>query len=198
MVGRLLRMPSHRDVRQSAVYQIVTAPYRQCPSRSVVQRAQYADLKIYLANDVLVKVDRMSMRHSLEVRCPLLDHRLVEFAFRLPQRLKQAHRRGKHLLKRIAADRLPAELLQRRKRGFTAPIGEWIAGPYRERYRQDVLAGGAAVATLLDQACLRRWFAEHVSGERDHSYVLWAVWVLETWMAQSQVAGTADRVEVAG
>jgi asparagine synthase (glutamine-hydrolysing) len=194
----LLGRPATPRAEDTEVYDTVTGAYRRCPSSSPVQRAEYADLKIYLANDVLVKVDRMSMRHSLEVRCPLLDHRLVEFAFRLPQRLKQAHRRGKHLLKRIAADRLPAELLERRKRGFTAPIGEWIAGPYRERYRQDVLAGGAAVATLLDQACLRRWFAEHVSGERDHSYVLWAVWVLETWMAQSQVAGTADRVEVAG
>jgi asparagine synthase (glutamine-hydrolysing) len=178
---RLLGLPPDADPRRSAAFEAVTAPYRRCRSADPVQRAQYADLKVYLPNDVLVKVDRMSMRHSLEVRSPLLDHRLVELAFRLPQRLKQADRGGKHLLKRIARRRLPPELLSMRKRGFTAPIGEWIAGPYAARYRDEVLSHGALVAGLLDQEVVRRWFDDHCRQDADHSYALWAVWVLERW-----------------
>ena len=187
-----------RDIRATAVYEQVTEPYRRCPSTSPVQRAEYADLKIYLPNDVLTKVDRMSMLHSLEVRCPLLDHRLVEHAFRLPQRLKLAHRRGKHLLKQLAAERLPAALLQQRKRGFTAPIGEWIAGRYAEQFRSEVLTPGAAIAGLVDQEQIRRAFEQHRAGERDHAYMLWAVWVLQKWSAtQAQMVSTS-RLEAAG
>ena len=182
------------DLRDSAVYETVVAPYRRCPSRSVVQRAEYADLKIYLANDVLVKVDRMSMQHSLEVRCPLLDRRLVELAFRIPQSLKQAGRTGKHLLKRIAKQRLPRELSNLPKRGFTAPVGEWISGPYRQAFEDEVLGGGSEVAALLDAAVARRMFAEHTRGEFDHSYGLWALWMLERWArAQRSIRSASGR-----
>src|SRR2546425_761459 len=86
---------------------------------------------------LLVKVDRMSMQHGLEIRCPLLDHRLVELAFRVPVEIKMPSLRSKHLPRRLS--KLP-------KRGFTAPIGEWIAGPYRGRFEDEVLTAGAAVA----------------------------------------------------
>jgi asparagine synthase (glutamine-hydrolysing) len=176
------RAPS-RDPRDSAVYDAVTAPYLRCSSSSVVQRAEYADLKIYLANDVLVKVDRMSMQHSLEVRCPLLDRRLVELAFRLPQTLKRADRRGKHLLKRLAEKRLPPELLHAPKHGFTAPIGEWIRGPFAGQFSAEVLSGRAHVASLIDVSFVQKAFDDHRRGQRDNWYLLWAVWVLERWAA---------------
>jgi asparagine synthase (glutamine-hydrolysing) len=176
-----------RDPRTSVAFEMVTAPYRACRSTHPVQRAQYADLKIYLPNDVLVKVDRMSMQHSLEVRSPLLDHRIVEFGFRLPQRLKRADQGGKHLLKQVAKPRLPPALLQMRKRGFTAPIGAWITGPYAGRFRDEVLGTRSAIAGLLDQTVVRRLFEAHRAGTADHSYALWAVWVLEHWCgAQSR------------
>ncbi len=178
---RLMGRSPDSDPRSSLAYEAVTGPYRRCGSEHPVQRAQYADLKVYLPNDVLVKVDRMSMQHSLEVRSPLLDHRLVELAFRLPQRLKQADRGGKHLLKQVAARRLPPELLSLPKKGFTAPIGEWIAGPYANRFRDQVLGRDAAIAGLLDQSVVRQSFDEHQRRTRDHSYALWAVWVLEHW-----------------
>jgi asparagine synthase (glutamine-hydrolysing) len=178
---RLMGRAPDRDPRNTAAYEAVTRPYRSCGSSHPVQRAQYADLKVYLPNDVLVKVDRMSMQHSLEVRSPLLDHRLVELAFRLPQRLKLADRGGKHLLKQLAARRLPPALLRMRKRGFTAPIGEWIAGPYAGRFRDEVLGSDASTTALLDQATVRTAFEEHRRGAADHAYMLWAVWVLERW-----------------
>jgi asparagine synthase (glutamine-hydrolysing) len=181
------RTPS-RDPRESAVYEAVTAPYRRCPSQSVVQRAEYADLKIYLPNDVLVKVDRMSMQHGLEVRCPLLDRRLVELAFRLPQHLKKAERTGKYLLKQVAARRLPKELLRAPKHGFTAPIGEWIGGPFAERFEAEVLGTTAEIRSLVDAAYVRRAFDAHRAGRENHWYLLWAVWVLERWCAGQRAA----------
>lgn len=186
------------DPRESAVYDTVTAPYRRCPSRSVVQRAEYADLKVYLPNDVLVKVDRMSMQHGLEVRCPLLDRRLVELAFQLPQTIKRAHTRGKHLLRRLARRRLPHQLVDAPKHGFTAPIGEWIAGPLAGRYESEVLTGTAHVASLLDMAHVHRAFREHRDGYADHWYLLWAVWVLERWAAaQARTNRRVDRDRLA-
>ena len=124
-----------RDPTTSPVYEQVTEPYRRCPSTNAVQRAEYADLKVYLPNDPLVKVDRMSMAHGLEVRCPLLDRRVVELAFRIPASRKQQGTQGKALLRALARRRLPGKLWQLPKRGFTVPIGEWIAGPHAAQFQ---------------------------------------------------------------
>jgi asparagine synthase (glutamine-hydrolysing) len=140
---------------------------------------------------VLVKVDRMSMQHSLEVRCPLLDRRLVELAFRIPQSLKRAGRTGKHLLKQIARKHLPPELLRLPKRGFNAPVGSWIRGAYRRQFEEEVLGQSSTVASLIDQQVARRLAAEHMRGDADHSYTLWALWILERWGRVQK--GTLDR-----
>lgn len=176
----------NRDPRQSAVYEAVTAPYRRCTSPSVLQRAQYADLKIYLANDVLVKVDRMSMAHSLEVRCPLLDRRVIEFAFRVPAQTKMPGLRPKHLLRAIAAKRLPAEVTAAPKHGFTAPVGRWITESYADCFRSDVFGAGSFVATTLNMDVVRRMFSDHVAGRSDHTYALWAIWAFERWSRMSR------------
>jgi asparagine synthase (glutamine-hydrolysing) len=176
----LLGKAPSRDPAESPVYDQVTRPYRDCPSDSAVQKAQYADLKVYLPNDPLVKVDRMSMAHGLEIRCPLLDHRLVELAFRIPTATKLAHGQPKSLLKGLAQRRLSAELVERPKSGFTSPVGAWLAGPYAERFREDVLSATAKSRDILDRARVQQLFAEHSSG-RDHSFALWAVWMLERW-----------------
>jgi asparagine synthase (glutamine-hydrolysing) len=175
-----------------ALFEAVTEPYRRCPSPDPVQRAQYADLKIYLPNDVLVKVDRMSMAHSLEVRCPLLDRRIVELAFRLPFARKLPGLEAKRLLKQVAARRLPPALLKLPKRGFTAPVGSWMTGLYARRYQDEVFGRDSAVASWMDIALLRRWFDEHRAGTANRSYVLWAVWCLERWarLQTQPVTGT--------
>ena len=180
------------DIANTHSYQAVTEPYRRCPSKSVLQRAMYADLKIYLPNDVLVKVDRMSMQHGLEVRCPLLDRRVVEFGFRTPIDVKMPRLRPKHLLRSLAATRLPNELLRLPKHGFTAPMAEWIRGRYAELFRAEVLGSGSAASTLVDLALVRRMFEEHRVGTRDHSQALWAVWMLERW-SQGARRGPAAR-----
>jgi asparagine synthase (glutamine-hydrolysing) len=183
---RLMGLKADRDVTKSPVFHQVTEPYRRCTSTNAVQRAEYADLKIYLPNDPLVKTDRMSMAHSLEVRCPLLDRRVVELAFRIPAERKQRGTRGKALLRALARRRLPSGLWQLPKRGFTVPIGEWIAGPSSEQFRDEVLYTRAAVGGCIDRFELTRMFASHCSGERQHGFALWAVWVLERWLADQR------------
>jgi asparagine synthase (glutamine-hydrolysing) len=190
LVQRLMGRPDS-DPRASSVFDIVTAPYRHCPSPSAVQRAEYADLKIYLADDVMVKADRMSMAHGLELRSPLLDHRLVELAFRIPVSRKMPRLQAKHLLKRVARSRLPEELLRLPKRGFDAPMGAWIADPYREAFADDVLTRSAQSSSWIDQSLVRSLFDAHVRREADHGQTLWTVWMLERWCRLRQ----RDRVE---
>jgi asparagine synthase (glutamine-hydrolysing) len=177
----LLGQRAAGDDRDSEVYAAVTAPYRRCPSPSALQRAQYADLKVYLPNDVLVKVDRMSMQHSLEVRCPLLDRRIVEFGFRIPTAAKMPDLRPKFLLKQLAAQRLPADLLSLPKHGFTAPVGAWITGQYAGAFCDEVLSAGSFVSGVLDTAGVKAAFDRHRAGYADESYLLWAAWILERW-----------------
>jgi len=165
----------------TAGFHAVTDVYRGCPSSDAIQRAEYADLHVYLPNDVLVKVDRMSMAHGLEVRCPLLDRRVIEFAFRVPASTKMPRLQSKALLKQLARGRVPDEVLDLPKHGFTAPIAEWIAGPYADAFRDDVLGSRSLSASLVDTRVVARLFAEHRARRRDHSYALWAVWMLERW-----------------
>ena len=188
---RLLGRAPDRGPASSPIYDIVTEPYRRCPSPGAVQRAEYADLKIYLPNDPLVKVDRMSMAHGLEVRCPLLDHRVVELAFRIPAAKKQVGRQGKVLLRALARRRLPEGLWRLPKRGFTVPIGDWIAGPYASRFRDQVLGSSAALDGVLDRRDLARRFDAHRRGESDQSYALWAVWLAEAWLQTTRVPQAA-------
>ena len=188
----LMGQDPDRDPRLSPVYEQVTEPYRRCPSTSAIQRAQYADLKVYLPNDVLVKVDRMSMAHGREVRSPLLDRRVVEAAFRVPAAAKLAGGQTKRLLRMLARDRLPQAVVNRPKHGFDAPIGRWIAGPYLEMFQSDVLGPSSVVTTLLDGAEVRRMLRAHCAGERDHSFALWAVWVLARWSVRRDLAEPAS------
>jgi asparagine synthase (glutamine-hydrolysing) len=181
----LLGLGSDGDPASSPVYAAVTDPYRRCGSDDAVQRSEYADLKVYLPNDPLVKVDRMSMAHSLEVRCPLLDRRVVELAFRIPAARKQTGRTGKALLRRLARTRLPEGLWRLPKRGFTAPTATWLSGPYAAQYRDEVLGRGSSIGDFLDRHDLARRFEGHHRGEADNSYVLWATWVLERWLQTS-------------
>lgn len=188
---RLLGNATRRSVHDSPVYEAVTAPYRRCPSTDVVQRAQYADMKVYLANDVLVKVDRMSMASSLEIRSPLLDRRVFELAFRIPRSRKLPRLRPKHLLREAARDRLPADVINLPKHGFTAPVGSWIAESYKDWFRADVLASNSFISTVLDRRAVQTLFDDHVARRSDHSYALWAVWMLERWARRRQSQSAA-------
>jgi asparagine synthase (glutamine-hydrolysing) len=184
---RLMGLAPDRAPESSPVYQAVTEPYRRCSSKSGVQRSEYADLKVYMPNDPLVKVDRMSMAHGLEVRCPLLDRKVVELAFRIPADRKQIGGQGKALLRALARRRLPADLWQLPKRGFTVPIGSWIAGPFAERFRDEVLAASSPIGAWLESSELEARFDRQFTGQFSEDYPLWAAWVLARWLSGAGV-----------
>ena len=139
------------------------------------------ETKVYLADDVLVKVDRASMAHSLEVRVPLLATPLVEFAFSLPGRLKMPGYQPKWLLRRALAGVLPREIVRAPKKGFNAPLAEWLRGPFRPLVDEYL---GRPV--LERQGYLRfeevdRLVRRHMTGAGEHSRELWAVLMLSMW-----------------
>ncbi|MCD6733540.1 MAG: asparagine synthase (glutamine-hydrolyzing) [Burkholderiaceae bacterium] len=144
-------------------------------------RAQYADMHFYMTDDVLAKVDRMSMAHSLEVRSPLLDYRILEFAARLPSALKMDRHRGKLPLRALARRRLPAGLLDLPKRGFSIPAAKWLREELRPMAEVLLFDGRSASLAALDRARLQAMWREHVAGSRDHSVFVWAVMMLALW-----------------
>jgi asparagine synthase (glutamine-hydrolysing) len=151
------------------------------------------DLKTYLPNDVLAKVDRMSMRASLEARVPLLDHHLVEFAATIPSRLKIRGRVGKHILKQVMAPYLPAEVLKKSKQGFSVPLGAWL----RTVLRDDVVD---ALRTGNDHGFFDRRAVERLSdaffrGDDSRNYQVWTLYAFELWYRN--VYGAAARAAVA-
>jgi asparagine synthase (glutamine-hydrolysing) len=152
---------------------------RSAPAQDALGRAQYADLKIWLPGDILTKVDRTSMAVSLEAREPLLDHRLVEFAARLPSRLRLKGGSGKYLMKKALGRYLPDDILHRRKQGFVTPISAWFRGPLAAE--AEGLARSPALRELgwFDEAAIARAAAQHRAGRADHGRLLWQLLMLE-------------------
>lgn len=151
----------------------------KAPARDALSRAQYADLKIWLPGDILTKVDRTSMAVSLEAREPLLDHRLIEFAARVPSRLRLRRGEGKWLMKQSLAGTLPDSILHRRKMGFVTPVSAWLRGPLAGEAAG--IARGSALAELgwFDGDAIARLAAAHKSGRSDHGRLLWQLLMLD-------------------
>ena len=145
------------------------------PTDDPLSLIQYLDMKTYLVGDILTKVDRASMAHSLEVRVPLLDHKLAEWVSGLPTSLKLHGGEGKYILKKAFEPLLPKDILYRPKMGFSVPLANWFRGPLKERLRRDLLEGGLADTGLFNQHYLERLVNEHQSGRRDHSAPLWSL-----------------------
>ncbi|MGH9774983.1 MAG: asparagine synthase (glutamine-hydrolyzing) [Candidatus Acidiferrales bacterium] len=148
------------------------------------------DQKYFLPDDILNKVDRMSMAHSLEIRPPFLDHRIVEFAASLPSSLKFRGSRQKIILKELMKDRLPPSIPRRKKIGFDIPAHEWLRGPLRALL-QDALAEGAAAHNgLFRPAAIETCLRQHLARRANLGYHLWGLMILFLWMKKWRVQTT--------
>jgi asparagine synthase (glutamine-hydrolysing) len=146
-----------------------------------VSRASYADLRFGLLNDMLVKVDRMSMAHSLEVRSPFLDHRLVEFVLSLPPRLKLRRGETKVILRRTVERRLPPATLRKPKQGFNVPLRDWFRGVLSGIAADCLLGSGGLPSHLFDRRGIELLLREHRGGHLDHSATIWLLLSYATW-----------------
>jgi asparagine synthase (glutamine-hydrolysing) len=153
---------------------------RRGPASDPLSMVQYLDLKTYLPGDILTKVDRASMAHSLEVRVPLLDHLLVEWLAGLPPGMKLHGHESKYVFKRALEPYLTKDQLYRPKMGFAVPLATWFRGPLRQRVRDAVLGDAMRELAYFDLGYMERMVDQHQAGVRDHSASLWALMMFES------------------
>lgn len=180
--GRLYSDAFRRRLQQYDAVEVFRRHAANAPTADALSLAQYLDLKTYLPGDILTKVDRASMAHSIEVRVPLLDHKLVEWISGLPTHFKRRDGEGKYLMKKSMESRLPHDILYRPKKGFAVPLAQWFRGPLRNRIGEALDSELLADAEVFDRAALRRLFQQHDRGQRDWSTPLWSILMFEAFL----------------
>jgi asparagine synthase (glutamine-hydrolysing) len=145
---------------------------------------QYVDIKTYLVDNILTKVDRMSMAASIEVRVPLLDHRIVEFALNLPNSMKLKRLQTKVALRQLASNLVPEEILNKPKQGFSIPLKHWLRGPLRPMMTDLLSQENLRNRGYFDPQVVTKWVQEHLDARANHSHRLWALMVFELWQQQ--------------
>jgi asparagine synthase (glutamine-hydrolysing) len=183
--AKLFSSDFHRELQGHRAVDVFREHARNAPEHPL-SRVQYLDMKTYLVGDILTKVDRASMAHGLEVRVPILDHKLVEWMAGLPPALKLRGKEGKYLFKKSLESRLPEEILYRPKMGFAVPLAGWFRGPLRERVRKSLLGPTMLESGIFDSNFLRQIVDQHQSGRRNFSDPIWTLLMFEAFLRKQQ------------
>jgi len=189
--GALYSSDFAAEVRDADPFLGFRLAYASCASPDPLDRALYVDVKTYLVDDIMTKVDKMSMAVSLESREPLLDHKLLEFAATVPASLKLKNGRSKYLLRRLLERRIPKSIVDRPKHGFEAPTGEWLRGPLAPMVDDLLLDGRLRGRGIFDDREVARLWTEHRGRAKDHRHRLWSLVMLELWFRQFVDSTTA-------
>lgn len=176
----------HRELGGYSAVDVLRRHSKKADTDDSLALIQYVDMKTYLIGDINTKVDRASMAHSLEVREPLMDHPLVEWAASLPSRLKLHRGEGKYVLKKAMEPRLPHSVLYRRKMGFGVPLARWFRGPLAARVREAVHGERLAETGMFEPEYLKHLVSAHQSGARDYSAPLWALLMFDAFLRNAE------------
>jgi asparagine synthase (glutamine-hydrolysing) len=185
----------------TAVDTAFQACFQTVPERDALNRMLYADAKIWLPDDLLLKADKMTMANGLELRVPFLDHKLVEFAATLPDNLKLKRSTGKYLLRRAMKNVLPDQIINRPKKGFPVPTESWLRGELKEFVHDTLLGSDAACHSYMDVRVIQRIVNEHERGTENRRQEIWTLLIFEIWhklfIDQKHVrsAGKPDRAQ---
>ncbi len=172
---RLFSVALTKELQGYQAVEVFRRHLQDAPSGDPQSLVQYLDIKTYLPGDILTKVDRASMAHALEVRVPLLDHKLVEWCASLPPGLKLNRREGKYIFKKALEPYLPNDILYRPKMGFAVPLAGWFRGALKDKIRHSLLSGALPDSGYFDHGFLRHLVDQHQSGLRDYSAPIWSL-----------------------
>jgi asparagine synthase (glutamine-hydrolysing) len=185
MKSRLLSPEVSQRLNGYDSIEVLRYHYQRANTDDLLSRIQYVDIKTYLTDDICVKVDRASMANSLEVRSPLLDHKLMELVAQMPSGIKLNNGQGKYIFKKALRAVLPQSILTRAKQGFALPVAEWFRGELREFAHAALFQ---APDELLNRSFLMRCWNQHQRGQRDWSPLLWSALMFRTWQEVSKTA----------
>jgi len=168
------------DLGKEEIFGGLYGYFEKTGTQDPIDKFTYFDTKAYLPNDMLTKVDMMSMMNSVEARVPLLDHEFVETAFQIPSRLKVGFLKGKRIMRKAFSDILPKEILSRKKEGFNLPIGLWLNGELKGIVR-DTLLSNNILKDLFNMDYIKLLLKEHEMRKRDNSHQLWGLFAFSLW-----------------
>jgi asparagine synthase (glutamine-hydrolysing) len=165
--------------------------FARCPHFARLNRLMYADLNLFLAEDILTKVDRLSAAHGLEVRTPFLDRQLAEFCFRLPSGVKVRGSQRKYLFRQALRGKVPDETLQQKKMGFISPASQWLCGSMRELLRDTLSPSALRQDAYFEPQVVMRLIDTHLDRTQDHGRVLWSLLSFCLWLRNNHEANRA-------
>ena len=170
-----------KDLKDYNLFDIVYQTLKEWKGDDVLEQILYLDLKLYLQNDILVKVDRASMANSLEVRVPLLDHRIVEFVYSLPLKYKLNFFQTKYLLKKSMKPYLPSKIINRPKKGFGIPVGKWIKSELKDLTFKLFNEKKIRNDNIFDYTIIHKLLKQHLEGRKDNRKQLWTLMAFQMW-----------------